>query len=342
VTSDRAQLNLAALGTYLASVGLPRAGPLTATLITTGRSNLTYAIADRQHRWILRRPPLGHVLATAHDMHREFVVLSALADTEVPVPRALHFCAEPEIAGAPFLVMEYVPGPVLSGRDAAAALSAEQARQCSAALIDTLVTLHQLQPANVGLESLGRGEGFLHRQLRRWRQQWHDSTTALEPRLEQLADLLAASVPATSRTAIVHGDYRLGNVILRAGDPGTIAAVIDWEMATLGDPLADLGLLLAYWDPASTLVTAGGYLIDANPGFPTADQLTARYLERSGASADDLPFYRAFGFFKLAVISQTIVARHLDGSAVGDGLADVATAVDALITAGLLAAGHDR
>jgi aminoglycoside phosphotransferase (APT) family kinase protein len=140
----------------------------------------------------------------------------------------------------------------------------------------------------------------------------------------------------------VHGDYRLGNVILSAGDPGAIAAVIDWEMATLGDPLADLGLLLAYWDPASTLVTAGGYLIDANPGFPTAEQLTSRYLERSGASADDLPFYRAFGFFKLAVISQTIVARHLDGTAVGDGLADVATAVDALISAGLLAAGHDR
>jgi aminoglycoside phosphotransferase (APT) family kinase protein len=342
VTSDRAQLNLAALGTYLASAGLPQTGPLTAELITTGRSNLTYVIADQQHRWILRRPPLGHVLATAHDMHREFVVLSALQDTGVPVPRALHFCPEPEIAGAPFLVMEYVAGPVLSGRAAAAALSAEQARDCSAALIDTLVTLHHLRPADVGLESLGRGEGFLHRQIRRWRQQWRDSTVAPEPRLERLADLLAASVPATSRTAIVHGDYRLGNVILSAGDPGAIAAVIDWEMATLGDPLADLGLLLAYWDPASTLVTAGGYLIDANPGFPTAGQLAASYLERSGASGNELPFYRAFGFFKLAVISQTIVARHLGGTAVGDGLGDVATAVDALITAGLLAAEHVR
>ena len=341
MTTDSVQLNLDAVETYLAGVGLPLAGPLTAELITTGRSNLTYILSDQRSRWILRRPPLGHVLATAHDMHREFVVLSALGATAVPVPRALHYCDQPEIAGVPFLIMEYVPGPVLSDHGAAAALSSMQARECSAALIDTLVTLHQLRPADVGLENLGRSEGYLRRQVRRWRQQWHDSTTVPRPQLERLADILAANLPTSGSAAIVHGDYRLGNVILGAGDPGSIAAVIDWEMATLGDPLADLGVLLAYWDPASTLVTAGGYLIDANPGFLTAEELTARYLEHSGANADELPFYRAFGFFKLAVIAQTIVARHLQGAAVGHGLADVATAVDALISAGLLVAAAE-
>ena len=336
----RSDLDLAALTRYLERGGFPLCGPLSAELITTGRSNLTYLLADDRARWILRRPPLGHVLATAHDMRREHVVLSALAGTAVPVPRALHFCPEPDIIGAPFLIMDYVPGPVLSGPEPARALSPRQAADCSAALADALTDLHQLDPAAVGLEGLGKGAGFMHRQIRRWRQQWLDSAPGPAPDLDRLAGLLADRVPARSRTTIVHGDYRLGNVILDAADPGRIGAIIDWEMATLGDPLADLGLLLAYWDPASSLVTAGGYLIDANPGFLTADQLTSRYLQRSGADAGDLPFYRAFGFFKLAVIAQTIVARHRQGAAVGERLAEVAEAVSELTSAGLRVAGE--
>jgi aminoglycoside phosphotransferase (APT) family kinase protein len=345
VHPDRAQsplqFDLDALQRRLAQAGFPLTGPLSSELITTGRSNLTYAITDRRSRWILRRPPLGHVLATAHDMQRELVVLSALEATAVPVPSPLHFCETPEVIGAPFLIMEYIAGPVLSSAAEAAALSRQQALDCSRALVDALVTLHRLRPADVGLESLGRGEGFLKRQILRWRRQWRDSTAATaaaSPALERLADLLAAHQPAVSRTTVVHGDYRLGNVILDPGDPGQIAAIIDWEMATLGDPLADLGLLLAYWDPASSMVTAGGYLADANPGFLTAAQLTARYAEGSGADLGDLAFYRVFGFFKLAVIAQTIVARHLKGAAVGEGLPEVAGAVDALIEAGLRAA----
>jgi aminoglycoside phosphotransferase (APT) family kinase protein len=331
----RPELDTAALTRYLGRSGFPLGGALSAELITTGRSNLTYRVTDERSQWILRRPPLGHVLATAHDMRREHVVLSALAGTAVPVPRALHFCPGPDIIGAPFLIMEYVAGPVLSGPGPAGALSGRQARDCSAALADALTDLHQLRPADVGLAGLGKGEGFMSRQLRRWRQQWQDSAPGPDQGLERLADLLAARLPARSRTAVVHGDYRLGNVILDAADPGRIGAIIDWEMATLGDPLADLGLLLAYWDPASRLVTAGGYLIDANPGFLTAGQLASRYLERSGGDAGDLPFYRAFGFFKLAVIAQTIVARHRQGTAVGERLSEVAEAVSELIAAGL-------
>jgi aminoglycoside phosphotransferase (APT) family kinase protein len=337
-----AQLDLAALTDHLDRSGFPLGGPLSAELITTGRSNLTYRMSDGRSEWIVRRPPLGHVLATAHDMRREYVVLSALAGTAVPVPRALHYCPAPDIIGAPFLIMEYVAGPVLSGPEPARALSPRQALDCSAGLADALADLHQLRPADVGLENLGKGEGFMHRQLRRWQQQWRDSAPGPAPELDRLAGLLAASVPARAQVTIVHGDYRLGNVILDAADPGRIGAIIDWEMATLGDPLADLGLLLAYWDPASSLVTAGGYLIDANPGFLTAGQLTARYLQRSGGDDGDLPFYRAFGFFKLAVIAQTIVARHRQGVAVGERLSQVAESVSELISAGLHVAGEAK
>lgn len=335
---QRPALRLARLRSYLYQAGLPLAGPLRAELITTGRSNLTYLISDEQSQWILRRPPIGHILATAHDMGREFTVLSALVETAVPVPRPWHFCDNPAVLGVPFLVMDYVPGLVLSDGQAATMLSAGQAHDCSAALVDTLVVLHQLKPDEVGLAQLGRGKGFMHRQVRRWRRQWEKSTVEHRADLDRLADLLTANIPGDSRVSVVHGDYRLGNVILDAMDPGRIAAVIDWEMATLGDPLADLGLLLAYWHRASALVTAGGYLVGANPGFLNAEELARRYLHSAGADPARLPFYRAFGFFKLAVIAQTIVARHRLGTAVGEDLDQVPRAVDSLIAAGLATA----
>lgn len=337
---DQAALDTASVARHLAEAGLELAGPLSAQLITTGRSNLTYRLTDGAAEWILRRPPLGHVLATAHDMGREFTVLRALAGTAVPVPRAIHLCEDQSVIGAQFLLMEYVTGPVLSSAAAAAALSAKQAGDCATALVAVLATLHSLDPGQTRLGGLGKGEAYLARQVRRWRQQWQDSTLTPVPAFDRLAGLVDANLPDDSAVRIVHGDYRLGNVILDPANPGRIAAVIDWEMATLGDPLADLGLLLAYWHPASSKVTAGGFVAGANPGFPDADQVAASYLACSGLKPSDLAFYRVFGFFKLAAIAQTIVARYRLGAAVGAELTGVADAVGELIEAGLQAASH--
>jgi aminoglycoside phosphotransferase (APT) family kinase protein len=329
----RAVLDTRALQEHLEGAGQAFAGPLEASLITSGRSNLTFAVTDGSERWIVRRPPLGHVLPTAHDVGREHTVMAALATTDVPVPEPVHLCHDATVIGAPFLVMEYIDGLVIHDARDAEALTPEDAGLCTESLIETLARLHRIDPHEVGLDRLGRPSGYISRQLRRWRSQWTQSTTETSLEFEELADLLEANVPASSKTAIVHGDYRLGNVILHVDDPGSIAAVIDWEMATLGDPLADVGLLLAYWHPASMHVTAGGHAMTANAGFPDSDRLLRRYAERSGAKVDDLAFHRVFGFFKLAVIAQTIFARHLQGAAVGSDLASVGGAVESLLDA---------
>jgi aminoglycoside phosphotransferase (APT) family kinase protein len=273
-------------------------------------------------------------------MRREFVVLRALEPTGVPTPRAVHLCEDADVIGAPFMLMEFLDGPVIADAATARSLTTAQARLASETLIDVLAELHALDPARIGLATFGRPEGYLARQIRRWRSQWASSTDAPSPELDELAAILEANVPARSRAALVHGDYRLGNVILAPGDAGRIAGVIDWEMSTLGDPLTDIGLLLAYWSPASDGVTAGGHPIIANPGFLDPDALVERYARHFAIDPGELSFYRVFGLFKLAVIGQTIVARHLLGKAVGDGLPAVAVAVERLIAAGRLAAAE--
>lgn len=301
------------------------AGPLRARLLSGGRSNITYLVeSDDGGRWVVRRPPLGHVLPTAHDMAREFRVLSALADTDVPTPRPFALCEDPAVNGAPFYVMEYVPGVIVEGPlpGGFAATAAERAR-LGAAVVDALARLHAVDPASVGLGGFGKPDGYLRRQVERWIQQWERSKTRELALVADLARRLAAAIPESPRATIVHGDYRLGNMVLDAGDPGRVLAILDWEMATLGDPLADLGWLLIYWgergDPVDWLEFGGGVGTTAQEGFPTRAQLVARYEACAGISAAAIDFYRALAFFKLAVIAEGIHARFLQGKTVGEG-----------------------
>jgi aminoglycoside phosphotransferase (APT) family kinase protein len=310
-----------------------RDGDLRAELISGGKSNLTYALRDDSHRWVLRRPPLGHVLRTAHDMGREHRVISALAPTAVPVPATVLLCADPEVIGAPFYVMEFVDGTIYRAAAQTATLGQERARTLSYTLVDVLADLHEVDPAAVGLGDFGHPAGYLERQVRRWKGQLDASRSRDLPGIDELHARLAKSAPAESGAGVVHGDYRLDNVVVDAG--GRVAAVLDWEMATLGDPLADLGLLLVYWDG---LARIGGNAVatSVNPaaGFPAGGELAARYAQRRGADLTRLPWYTAFGFFKLAVIAEGIHYRFTRGQTVGAGFEQIGEIVPPLVAYG--------
>ena len=281
---------------------------------------------------MLRGPRSGMSSRPPHDMAREYRVMSALGTAGLPVPGMVLFEPDASVIGAPFFVMEFVNGLVIRGPDDARRLTARDAARAADDLVNQLVALHGVPPAAAGLGTLGRPEGYLHRQIGRWQQQWDASSgagTGLP--LTELADALRARMPGASPAAIVHGDYRLDNTILAASDPGRVAAIIDWEMATLGDPLADLGLLLTYWDPRSAPVTGAGHAVTANAGFPATDHLIGRYQDGSGRTADGIAWYVAFGNFKLAVIAQTIQARYAQGLTIGPRFGSAGQAVPALI-----------
>src|SRR6266568_1600089 len=306
-------------------------------LIAGGRSNLTYRLAvsgsggDRQ--LVLRRPPLGHVLPTAHDMSREFRVLSGLAPTEVPVARPVAFCADAEVLGAPFYLMEYVPGVVLRSRQDTAALSEAQNADLSERLADMLAAIHRVDVQATGLAGLGRGAGYLARQLSRWQRQWELSNTREVPGYDELVARLTATLPPEGETTLVHGDFRLDNVLVTVSPRPRIAAVVDWEMATLGDPLADLGLTLVYWlDPASG-EPGPGLRTDGttSPGFLTRAEFAAGYARRTGRDISRIGYYTAFGYFKLAVVLEGIHARYLQHQTVGEGFEQEGAAVPALV-----------
>ncbi|MFC5911012.1 phosphotransferase family protein [Streptacidiphilus monticola] len=308
--------------------------PLAAELIAGGKSNLTYRLTDGERRWVLRRPPLGHVLATAHDMAREYRVLAALAPTGVPVPRVELLCEDPDVLGAPFYLMEEVPGTVYRTAADAAALSPERARALSFALVDVLAELHGVEPAAVGLADFGRPEGYLERQVSRWHRQFEASRSREIPGIEELQRRLAAAVPAPQRATVVHGDYRLDNTIAAADD--SIAAVLDWEMATLGDPLADVGLMQVYWEMADRMpgnaVTAA---VRPEAGFPGMAELVERYAARTGLDLAPLPWYTAFAQYKLAVIAEGIHYRYTQGKTVGEGFSGIGAVVPPLVAAAL-------
>lgn len=311
------------------------AGPLGIELLHGGRSNLTYHVTDGTHRWVLRRPPLGVLTPTAHDMDREYRVVAALRGTGVPVARAVLSCTDPEVIGAPFCVVDFVEGAVLRDGDEVCALPAADTRRASWALVDALVELHSVDHADVGLGDFGRPDGYLERQVRRWRGQWDKVATRALPDLDALHGRLARILPPSGAPAVVHGDYRLDNTILAPGDFGRIAAIVDWEMATLGDPLADLGMLLMYWDPTCEPVLGARHVPTAGPGFPSGRELAERYAEKSGRDIGALSYYQALGCFKLAVIAEGIHARYLAGQTVGAGFERVGSAVPALLRSGL-------
>jgi aminoglycoside phosphotransferase (APT) family kinase protein len=325
VTEPLPGLDLDALAAHLGR------GPLSAELVAGGRSNLTYLVCDERRSWIVRRPPLGHVLATAHDMAREYRVMSALAPTDVPVPETYSLCEDPAVIGAPFYVMQNVVGHVHRTARAAAGLGLPRLTAVAGELARVLARLHRTDPEAVGLADFGRPHGYLERQLARWSKQLAASRSRELPGIDGLRDRLAADLPPSPRAAIVHGDYRLDNVIL--GDDDRIAAVVDWEMATLGDPLTDIGTLLLYWE----LLVSGQGMFGAVPAgaeFPRREVFLERYAAAGGAELDHLRWYLAFATFKLAVISEGIHYRFRAGQTVGAGFERIGEAVPVLVERG--------
>ncbi|MDT8913847.1 phosphotransferase family protein [Amycolatopsis sp. PS_44_ISF1] len=306
-------------------------GELTAEVVPGGRSNLTYLVGDGSRRWVVRRPPLGHVLPTAHDMAREFRVLSGLRATAVPVPGTIVLGQDPEVLGAPFYVMEFVPGTPYRSAGELAALGPARTRVIADALVDTLVDLHAVDPVAAGLGDFGRPDGFLERQLRRWKKQLDGSRSRDLPGAEALHERLAARLPVSGPPSIVHGDYRLDNVLVDGED--RITAVLDWEMSTLGDPLTDLALLVAYAerDKVSLQMVSNA---SSAPGYPGPGEVVARYAERSGRDVSALNWYVGFAFFKLAVILEGIYFRYSKGQTVGAGFEDIGSGVLPLIAHG--------
>ena len=324
-------------------------------LIAGGRSNLTYRLtveqAGQPRLLVLRRPPLGHVLPTAHDMGREYRVLSALSGTRVPVARPVAFCDDTEVIGAPFYLMEHVSGAVLRTRQDTAVLTEVQARELSEGLADMLAAIHGVDVEAVGLAGLGRGTGYLRRQLDRWQRQWELSVTRDVPGYGELVARLTDRLPAEGEATLVHGDFRLDNLLVTVDPQPRIMAVVDWERATIGDPLADLGLTLVYWtdpgeegwlnpaagtpeppnapDPAVRGVSTDA---TASPGFLSRAEFAAAYAERTGRDISRIAYYVAFGYFKLAVVLEGINARYLQRQTVGEGFDQDGLAVPALVT----------
>ncbi|WP_433684785.1 phosphotransferase family protein [Nocardia sp. CA-119907] len=307
-------------------------GPLTGRLIAGGRSNLTYLIGDGSSEWILRRPPLGHVLATAHDMGREYRVMSALAGTDVPVPRTYVHCADDDILGAPFYLMENVAGTPYRVAAELVAVGPERTRVISAGMVDALAALHSVDPVSVGLDDFGRATGFLERQVYRWKKQLDASYSRDLPGADELYALLAERQPEQSPDGIVHGDYRLDNILVDARD--RVAGVIDWEMATLGDPLTDVALLLLY-QRLGELGLPGVSDASGAPGFLGETEILDRYAERSGRDLAHLGFYLGLAAFKLSAILEGIHYRYLHGQTVGSGFDKIGDAVEPLLRAGI-------
>lgn len=287
--------------------------PLTFHLIAGGRSNLTFLVTDANgRRYVLRRPPLGHVLATAHDMAREHRIIAAVGRTGVPVPRALGLCTDESVNGAPFYVMSHVEGEVLDSADKAALLDPSLREEASFHLIDVLAELHAVDVDAVGLGDLARRDGYVERQLKRWRGQWENSKTRELPAIDEVEKRLSAQVPQQQGVVIAHGDYRFGNCLTDV-TRGRIAAVLDWELCTLGDPLADVGYLGVYWsDGPSSALRAN----DPTPagGFPTYRTLVERYARTTGRDVSGVDYYVAFSCWRLAVISEGVYARYLHGA----------------------------
>ena len=314
-------IDVPAVSAWIATTVPDAKPPFSFELIAGGRSNLTYRVVDAAGRSMaLRRPPVSHVLPTAHDMKREHTVISALGPTDVPVPRTLGLCVDESVNGAPFYLMSFVEGHIVRDEAAAAELSEAGRAQASHSLIDTLAKLHTVDVDAVGLGEFGRREGYIARQLKRWHGQFAQSTVDGVPGpavVDQVHELLAKQIPEQQTIAIVHGDYRLDNTVL--DDDGNVVAILDWEICTLGDPLADLGLLMVYWAQAGDMeVALAGVAPTTLPGFATRSDLLDWYANASGLEVSGVSYYMAFGLWKLACILQGVYVRYAGGAAAGD------------------------
>jgi aminoglycoside phosphotransferase (APT) family kinase protein len=316
-------------------------GPWRAEVISGGLSNITYRLFLPSGPVILRRPPLGHTLPRAHDMAREHRVISALGPTPVPVPSTLALCEDHSVLGVTFYVMQDVPGSVLRTTADTEPLSQAQRGQLASVLISTLADLHEVDVDAVGLSDYGKRSGYCARQIRTWGGQWERAKTRDLPDMDRLLTLLSERAPAQdSGLAVVHGDFRIDNTVTAFGDDGTprIAAVLDWELSTLGDPLADLATTLSYWhdpgDEERAKIPVSGGLTD-KAGFPTGAALAERYASRTGRDLSNLPFYTALAGMKLAAICEGVHARYLGGQTVGAGYERAGAAVPLLVSRAL-------
>lgn len=315
--SDLSGPEPSAVADWLRSYRPQLQAPLEITLITGGRSNLTYLLTDASGpRWVLRRPPLSGVIASAHDVLREYRIMHALTSTTIPVPTMVAECSDLEVIGAPFFVMDYVAGVVLRDQETAERELSEPGRaHVGDSIIDALAALHRLPPSNVGLADLGKGHGYITRQLSRWELQLERLGVPASAGMHEVLTRLQAGVPEQQEVTLVHGDYRPGNTIVDAD--GNVVALLDWELATLGDPLADLGWLMAYWGSPDEVPLPLSVPTRA-AGFARPERLTERYAELTGRSLDDLGFYVAFALWRLAAIIAGVNARvrqHAYGSA---------------------------
>jgi len=305
-------LDLAALDRHLRATGIPRAGALRAELIAGGRSNLTFLVFDDTATWVLRRPPLRGLTPSAHDMAREYRVVAALAGTPVPVARVVTMHDDNSVLGAPFQMVDYVRGRVVRSRaDLEALGDADVIDGCVDTLIRVLADLHTVDPQAIGLGDFGKPGGYLQRQVRRWGSQWQHVRLPDDHRdddVQRLTSLLSQSIPQQTRTSVVHGDYRIDNVILDYGDPTVVRAVVDWELSTLGDPLADVALMCVYRDPALDLII-NEHAAWTSPLLPSADELAHRYSVVSGRPLSHWEFYVSLAYFKLAIIAAGIDFR---------------------------------
>ena len=289
--------------------------PLAFSLIAGGHSNLTYRFVDQAgSAYVLRRPPLGNVLESAHDMGREHRIIHALHGADVPVAPTVGLCRDKAVNGAPFYVMDYVRGTVLHDDEAAGALAPTERHSLGMDTIEVLARLHLVDPDAVGLADLGRKEAYLARQLKRWNRQWEASKTHEIPEMEESSRLLAEAMPEQVGATIVHGDYRLGNMMVGSGK---IRAVLDWELCTLGDPLADVGYLLNSWvEPGEEAPPTGAAELPPTVvgGFPSRQEISVWYERRTGRSLLAINYYRAFSHWRLAAIGQGVYKRYLSGA----------------------------
>jgi len=332
IEAEHAGVDVANVSAWFAENVPSAKAPLSFTLIAGGHSNLTYDVVDDAgQRWVLRRPPLDHVLATAHDMRREHTIISALGPTAVPVPPVIGLCTDDAVNGAPFYVMGYVGGTVV--RDAAVArtlLDEPQRRRAGESIADVLADIHAVDVDAVGLGALGKRDGYIARQLKRWYAQFQASnelTGRPVPLVHAVHEALSERIPGQETTTIVHGDYRLDNCIVDGS--GNVIAVLDWEICTLGDPLADVGLLAVYWTEAGDAIAALAGAPTSVAGFPTRAEVVNRYAARSGRDVSTVDYYVAFGYWKLACILEGVYSRYAAGAM---GPADDFEAFDRQVT----------
>ncbi|MGB2949672.1 MAG: phosphotransferase family protein [Rhodococcus sp. (in: high G+C Gram-positive bacteria)] len=324
-----------AVSEWIGGLGIGAIAPLSFDRVGNGQSNLTYAVTDAGgSRWVLRRPPLGSLLASAHDVVREYRILTALQNTGVPVPKMIAVCEDLSVSEVPLVLMSFVDGVVIDSVSTAEKMTEGQRAAVGGAMAAALANIHRVDLDNVGLADLASHKPYAQRQLKRWTTQWQQSQSREVPAIDALTERLAGNIPVQSEVRLVHGDFHLNNVITSPSD-GSIVAVIDWELCTLGDPLADLGGLLAYWPEASDPV-AGPFMASTLPGFPTRAELTARYAAETGRDVTDVGFWQVLALWKLSIIAEGVMRRaEADARNRADAGTPTTTLIDDILTRAL-------